>query len=123
VSGRWIGTNESIWTFGHYAGDCTAVLPEVLLEMTRHHGANRRAMGTAGARVAFVCMASAHQRKNGALVDHLTVHEREWAYCPSDVRMGGHEWKSTGGVTLGEVQILVRGRRERGSADARAEGR
>jgi len=80
-------------------------------------------MGTAGARIAFVCMRSAHLNKNGALVDHLTVHEKAWAYCPSDVRKGEHEWKPTGGATLAELEILVRGLRERLASDARAENR
>jgi hypothetical protein len=79
-------------------------------------------MGTAGARIEFMCMASAHLNKNGALVDHLTIHENEWAYCPSDVRNGEHEWKPTGGVTLGELQIVVRGMRERVAGVTRAKG-
>ena len=78
-------------------------------------------MGTAGARVGFICMARAHLDKNGALVDHLTVHENAWAYCPRDVRVTGHEWQPTGGASLGELEIVVRGLRERVAADARAE--
>jgi hypothetical protein len=80
-------------------------------------------MGTAGARVAFICTTSAHLTKNGALVDHLTIHEKKWAYCPSDVRKGEHEWKPTGGVTLGELEIVVLGMRERVAGDARANAR
>jgi hypothetical protein len=68
-------------------------------------------------------MAPAHLDKNGAAVDHLTVHEGEWAYCPSNARTDGHDWKATGGVTLGEIQTVVRARRERGAADARAKSR
>lgn len=70
-------------------------------------------MGTAGARIGFICMAPAHLDKNGALVDHLTIHETGWAYCPSNVRNGGHDWEATGGVTLAELEIVVRGMRER----------
>ncbi len=77
----------------------------------------------AGARIALVCVTPAHQRKNGALVDHLTVHEREWAYCPSDVRKGEHDWEATGGVALAELEIVVRGMRERVAGDARAKDR
>jgi hypothetical protein len=70
-------------------------------------------MGTAGARIGFMCMAAAHLDQNGALVDHLTIHKTDWAYCPSNVRIDGHDWKPTGGVTLGELEIVVRGMRER----------
>ena len=70
-------------------------------------------MGTAGARVGFICMAPEHLDRNGALVDHLTIHESDWAYCPSNVRTDGHEWKATGGVSMGHLEILVRGMRER----------
>ena len=80
-------------------------------------------MGTAGARIGYACWATAHLDKNGALVDHLTVYENEWAYCPMDVRKGGHEWKPTGGVTLSALELVVRGKRERGASEVRAEAR
>lgn len=80
-------------------------------------------MGTAGPRIGFVCRSAAHVSTNGALVDHLTIHEKEWAYCPFDVRKGEHHWKPTGGVTLGEIEIAVRGMRERAASEARAKGR
>jgi hypothetical protein len=75
------------------------------------------AMGTAGARVGFICMAPTHLNKNGALVDHLTIHETDWAYCPSNVRTDGHEWKPTGGVTMGDLELVVRGMRERAGSN------
>jgi hypothetical protein len=74
-------------------------------------------MGTAGARIGFICMTPAHLQTNGALVDHLTIHETDWAYCPSNVRTDGHDWKATGGVSIGELEILVRGMRERAGAN------
>jgi hypothetical protein len=80
-------------------------------------------MGTAGAQIGFVCMSSAHLSANGALADHLTIHEKEWAYCPSDIRSNGHDWQATGGVTLGELQIVVRGWRERAAGDGRPKER
>ena len=70
-------------------------------------------MGTVGARIGFICMAPEHLDKNGALVDHLTIHETDWAYCPKNVRTDGHDWKPTGGVAMGDLEILVRGMRER----------
>jgi hypothetical protein len=75
--------------------------------------AQKICVGTAGARVEFFCVAPEHLSKNGALVDHLTVHERAWAYCPLNVRTDGHDWQETGGVTLSELEIVVRGMRER----------
>jgi len=32
------------------------------------------------------------------------------------VRADGHDWKETGGVPIGDLEILVRGMRERASA-------
>ena len=78
-------------------------------------------VGTAGARVGFICTASAHLNKNGALVDHLTINEKEWAYCPSNVRTDGHDWKPTGGVTMGELEIVIRGMRERAVSNGHSE--
>src|SRR5258706_10415481 len=96
VSGRWIGTNESICTFGHYPLDVTAVLPEGALVMTDRHRPNGP-VGTAGARVGFICVAPEHLDKNGALVDHLTIHENDWAHCPSNPRTDGEDWEGPGG--------------------------
>jgi hypothetical protein len=70
-------------------------------------------MGTAGPKVGFMCVATAHLEKNGAPVDHLTIVDRDWAFCASDVRADGHDWKPTGGVSLGELELLVRRMRER----------
>jgi hypothetical protein len=80
--------------------------------MTRRHGRNG-VVGTAGPRVGFICMAPAHLKQNGALVDHLTIHEADWAFCPANVRIAGHDWKPTGGISMGDLEILVRGMRER----------
>lgn len=77
-------------------------------------------MGTVGARVAFICRAQAHLDKNGALVDHLTIHEKAWAYCPRNVRIDGHDWKPTGGVTMGELEIVIRGLREQAGVNGRS---
>lgn len=80
-------------------------------------------MGTAGARIGFICMAGAHLGDNGKLVDHLTVHDKQWAYCPMDARTAGHDWKTTGGVTLAELELVVKGLRQRVASDAGAEAR
>jgi len=74
-------------------------------------------VGTAGARVGFLCTAPSHVDKNGAVVDHLTIHETDWAYCPLNARADGHDWKATGGLSMGELVILVRGIRERAGAN------
>ncbi len=80
-------------------------------------------MGTAGPRIGFICMAGPHLSSNGKPVDHLTIHQSEWAYCPMDARTHGHEWKSTGGATLAELEIVVKGLRERLASDVRTEAR
>jgi hypothetical protein len=33
------------------------------------------------------------------------------------VRTDGHEWKPTGGVSMGDLEILIRGMRERAGAN------
>ena len=83
-----------------------------------------KGMGTAGPKVGFLCMAEAHLHKNGALVDHLTIHDKTWAYCPLNVRIAGHDWKATGGVSMGDLEVLVRGMRERAgvNGDSRRDG-
>lgn len=77
-------------------------------------------MGIQGARIAFLCRAPEHLDKNEVLVDHLTVHEKRWAYCPSNVRIDGHDWKPTGEVTMGELEVAVRGMRERAAVNGHA---
>jgi hypothetical protein len=77
-------------------------------------------MGTAGAEIAFVCMEPGHLDRNGALVDHLTIHQAAWAYCPSNVRTGGHDWKPTGGVSMSDLELLVRAMRERAGGNGHA---
>jgi hypothetical protein len=67
----------------------------------------------AGPRIAYVCTAPAHLEKNGPLADHLTIKDKDWAYCPLDVRAGVHDWSPTGGISLTEIELLVRGMRER----------
>jgi hypothetical protein len=94
-------------------------LAKKALEMTGVMAANVR-VGTTGAKVAFICVAPAHLAKNGALVDHLTIHETDWAYCPSNVRTNGHDWKATGGLTMGELEVIVRGMRERAGLNGRS---
>lgn len=66
-----------------------------------------------GALVGFICMAPEHLDRNGAVVDHLTIHDSDWAYCPLNVRTHGHDWKPTGGVSMGDLEIIIRGMRER----------
>ena len=78
--------------------------------------AQNEQVGTAGARIGFICMAAQHLHLNGAPVDHLTIHHDDWAYCPCNVRATGHDWKPTGGVSIGDLESLVRGMRERTGA-------
>ncbi|MGH2377464.1 MAG: hypothetical protein ACRDGT_03235 [Candidatus Limnocylindria bacterium] len=50
-------------------------------------------------RVAFNCVAPAHQAGEGG-PDKLTVHEGQWAYCAFDARSDDHDWHPTEGLTL-----------------------
>lgn len=53
----------------------------------------------------FVCVAKNHQARlqaPNAVANPITVHDHEWAYCPSGDETG-HEWKATGGIRLDEV--------------------
>src|ERR1700694_727271 len=79
--GRGSATNESIGTLGHYAPPVTSVVLKEALEDDTPSWHNFY-VGAAGARVGFICRAPAHLDRNGALVDHLTIHETAWAYCP-----------------------------------------
>jgi hypothetical protein len=47
---------------------------------------------------------------NGRPSDHLTVYEREWAYCAKDAKLAGHQWELTGGITVSEVERFARQR-------------
>ncbi|HEV8536116.1 MAG TPA: hypothetical protein VGR87_10430 [Candidatus Limnocylindria bacterium] len=60
-----------------------------------------------------MCVKPAHLDKSGALADHITIHEKDWAYCALDARARDHDWSATGGVSLGEIELLVRGMREK----------
>jgi hypothetical protein len=42
--------------------------------------------------------------------DHLTIHERSWAYCPRDVRLSEHAWEQTGGIGVHDVERFARER-------------
>ena len=57
--------------------------------------------------IQFRCVAEKHQQPKAGVSDLLTVHERQWAYCPMDIRAKGHDWNPTGGLSLNEVRALV----------------
>lgn len=60
--------------------------------------------GARGTLVHFRCANPAHQRPEGTRSDTLTLVEGLWAYCPFDIRAGGHDWQPTGGVPLGQLR-------------------
>lgn len=60
--------------------------------------------------VAYECRAPSHQVGDGG-PDKLTVHDGQWAFCPFDVKAGGHEWTATGGVPLSMVKHAAELRR------------
>ena len=61
--------------------------------------------------VQFVCTHPEHHQAvstKGAASDHLTINEREWAYCAKDAHLTGHVWEPTGGSTIAEVERFAR---------------
>ena len=56
----------------------------------------------------FRCVSADHQQLRGSASDTLTIHEGKWAYCPHDVRIAGHDWSDTGGITLEEARLAQR---------------
>ena len=46
----------------------------------------------------------------GTASDHLTINDREWAYCAKDSRLPGHVWEPTGGVTISEAERFAKTR-------------
>jgi len=54
--------------------------------------------------VKYRCAKLEHRRTSEDPWDKLTIHEREWAYCPFDARAGHHEWVPTGGVPFEELR-------------------
>jgi hypothetical protein len=64
-----------------------------------------------GALIGFVCVAPEHLGRNGA-ADHITIFEKEWAFCAANARGDGHQWKPTGGASLLELEAMVRASRE-----------
>ncbi len=51
------------------------------------------------AQIAYECVAPSHQAGRSC-EDRLTIHERQWAFCPYCAQAEGHEWKATGGRPL-----------------------
>jgi hypothetical protein len=49
--------------------------------------------------VRFICVASAHPPQLFSLDFGLTVHLRDWAFCPAG-EARGHEWRRIEGVPL-----------------------
>ncbi len=51
-----------------------------------------------------VCVNPDHQATT--LVEALTIHDERWAYCPS-AQTDGHEWRTSGGMSLDELKRLL----------------
>lgn len=60
--------------------------------------------GSKGTLVHFRCTNPAHARPAEQRSDTLTLVEGLWAYCPFDIRAGGHDWEATGGVAMQELR-------------------
>ena len=53
--------------------------------------------------VGFECVAPEHQPGTGR-PDKLTIHERQWAFCPYDTHADGHVWKQVGDDDVEDLQ-------------------
>ncbi len=61
--------------------------------------------------IQFFCTHSEHHQvrsTKGAASDHLTIYDREWAYCARDAGLTDHVWEPTGGITIAEVERFAR---------------
>jgi hypothetical protein len=72
--------------------------------------------------VAYICMRPEHRDADGAIPDHLTIHEGAWGYCAKDGRLTDHVWEATGGVTLAELQRFQKMREPRRAGAAASAG-
>jgi hypothetical protein len=59
-------------------------------------------MPARSSQVRFVCVAVGHPPRHISLDFGLSVHLREWAFCPAGER-SGHEWRRIEGVALESV--------------------
>jgi hypothetical protein len=64
--------------------------------------------------IEFMCVTPDHDSSRLPDVDHLTVHEGGWAYCPQDARAVAHEWRRFPAArTIGEIESERRARSRR----------
>jgi hypothetical protein len=54
--------------------------------------------------VDFVCVRPDHQVTT--FVEALTIHQEQWAFCPS-AQTDGHEWHPCGGMGLDDLRRLL----------------
>jgi hypothetical protein len=52
----------------------------------------------------FVCIRADHQVTT--FVEALTIHDEKWAYCPS-AQTEAHDWRTSGGLSLGDLRGLL----------------
>lgn len=57
-------------------------------------------------RVAFECVARAHQDGEGG-PDKLTVFEGQWAFCRFNAKADGHDWKKNEGLSLSMLRYTA----------------
>ncbi|HAF08459.1 MAG TPA: hypothetical protein DCK98_00025 [Chloroflexi bacterium] len=61
-------------------------------------------MSTMTDQIDFVCVRPDHQVST--LVEALTIHDEQWAYCPS-AQSDGHEWLPCGGMRVEDLRRLL----------------
>lgn len=60
--------------------------------------------------IQYVCVRPQHAQPAKSTTDHLTIHERQWAFCAHDARANDHAWEATGGLPLGEITSFTQRR-------------
>ena len=49
--------------------------------------------------VRYYCVSPEHLERSDDLTDKLTVHDGQWAFCPLNTRLGGHDWRPRGSLS------------------------
>lgn len=60
---------------------------------------------TRDALIHYYCVSAAHGERSPDLADKLTIHAGAWAYCPLNARLDDHDWRETGGLAFGPLEM------------------
>ena len=60
----------------------------------------------AGAVIRYVCRNKAHQHARSEVTSPVTLHDKEWAFCPAGF-IGEHTWERIEGTTLDALRRRI----------------